>query len=146
MVLQKRFDFIEDDAIGEAPEWMKKMSTHGQDVDQLFIQLCSEVLQRKIILLPVNYEDGHRDGKIEIFPRRKSRYTDVEPFYLLYYSESSFFNGHFQSIRPQQSFQEALIETNLVSSYQRPTSPDEHISVSSGSIGMSNDQDTICVG
>ena len=43
--------------------------------------------------------DGHDQGNIIINPGTSSKDAH-EPLYVLYYSESTFVSGHYQSIRP----------------------------------------------
>ena len=101
-----RYEWIMDededaDSSGTKPEWIRRMSSDGVYVDQVFIQLTSELLNRKILIVPVLYEDGHNDtGKIEHVPKYP---TNEEPLLLLYYSQTSFWcGGHYQSIRLKQ--------------------------------------------
>ena len=65
-------------------------------IDEIFIRICSEVLNRKIVLIPVHHKVGHRQtGKIEITPKNPVS----RPFYMLYYTECQFVSPHYQSIR-----------------------------------------------
>ena len=65
-------------------------------IDEIFIRICSEVLNRKIVLIPVHHKVGHRQtGKIEISPKN----PESRPFYMLYYTECQFVSPHYQSIR-----------------------------------------------
>ena len=87
--------------------WKTKMSTDKVFVDNLFIPLSAEVLNRIVVLYPVFVEDGHTDGKIIISP--KSPIVELEPWYILYYSETSFICGHYQSIRPKNGLENILV-------------------------------------
>ena len=65
--------------------------------DEIFIRICSEVLNRKIVLIPVHRKVGHNDtGCIEITPTNPVS----RPFNMLYYTECHFVSPHYQSIRP----------------------------------------------
>ena len=93
--------WIEDEAIGSKYVWKKHMSKDKVFADDRFIQLSAEVFNRVIIIVPVFHEDGYGDaGLIPITPT--SPLPNTEPFYLLYYSESRFINGHYQSIQKIQ--------------------------------------------
>ena len=72
------------------------MSTNYEFVEHIFIQLASNLLDRRIeiirvmseettTIVPVNGAGGHN-----IYP----------PLHVLFYEESQFIHGHFQSIRP----------------------------------------------
>ena len=75
------------------------MQKDGTQADECFIQLTSEILNRQIIIIPVFPSDGHDQGNIIINPGTSSK-DSHEPLYVLYYSESTFVSGHYQSIRP----------------------------------------------
>lgn len=101
ILLANRMLWIDDETTGTQEEWKKYMSTDGVFADHYFIQLCAEVFDRPITMVPVFHEDGFSNtGLIEISP---STPTDFEPFYLLYYSESRFQYGHYQSIQKAQT-------------------------------------------
>jgi hypothetical protein len=65
--------------------WKNLMGNDGYYCDQLFIQLASEILNRKFILVPVHYECGHGNGIIKIDPLKQ---PIGDPLYFLYYTES----------------------------------------------------------
>ena len=74
----------------------------GNQADECFIQLTSEILNRQITIIPVFPYDGHGEGNIIINSGTSSKDAH-ESLYVLYYSESTFVSGHYQSIRPNIS-------------------------------------------
>ncbi len=115
MIASRRIEYIADDHLGSKEDWVLAMSTDRTFVDQLFIQLSAEVLNRPIILYPVLQKDGHFDsGRIVINP--KNPIEGMEPIYMLYYSETSFHCGHFQSIRPRG----VMINSTRLSELEQP--------------------------
>ena len=65
--------------------WKNLMVEDGEYCDHLFIQLASEILNRKFVLVPVHYECGYGKGIIEIDPLKQ---PIGDPLYFLYYTES----------------------------------------------------------
>ena len=80
-------------------QWMSDMQKDGKQADECFIQLTAELLNRQITIIPVFPSDGHAEGNIILNPGTSSK-DSHEPLYVLYYSESTFVSGHYQSIRP----------------------------------------------
>ena len=71
----------------ELDDWKNLMKEDGCYCDQLFIQLASEILNRKFILVPVHKECGIWDtGRIEVEPTWKQPIG--APLNFLYYTES----------------------------------------------------------
>ena len=84
-------------------KWCDRMTSDNpiEYVDALFIQLASELLNRKFVIMPVfPPNDGH--DRIIIEPLEKTN-TNYEPFYFLYYSDARFTNPHYQSILKNQN-------------------------------------------
>ena len=65
--------------------WKNLMVKDGEYCDHLFLQLASEILNRKFVLVPVHYECGYGKGIIEIDPLKL---PIGDPLYFLYYTES----------------------------------------------------------
>ena len=77
-------------------EWLNQMGTNGEFADHIFLQLTANVLDRNIVITrvisnevttitPVNGMGGHH-----IYPSLN----------VLFYEETEFIHGHYQSIRP----------------------------------------------
>ena len=77
-------------------EWLNRMGTDGEFADHIFLQLTANVLDRNIVIRrvisnevttisPVNGIGGHH-----IYPSLN----------VLFYEETEFIHGHYQSIRP----------------------------------------------
>ena len=77
--------------------WKANMANDGVFVDQKFIQICAEMLNRTFIFVTVHKEAGDSGtGKIIITPQ-----TSIGgPLYFLYFTENRFYSPHYQSIRP----------------------------------------------
>ena len=95
-----------NEEIGETSEdgmkkWMKDMI--GPPIvyaDEIVFRLTSLLMKRTIIFYPIFECDGHQGcGKIIYNPEFMEEY---DPFHLLYFSETRFTDGHFQSIRPKE--------------------------------------------
>ena len=78
---------------GSKNEWKEKMKQNAIFCDEIFIQLASNMLKRIIILIPV-----FGNGQVKISPQFDD--SGHPPYYLLYYSETRFQAGHYESIRP----------------------------------------------
>ena len=87
----------------ETPEqWILRMSKDREYVDHYYIELCSEFLNRRIIIYPLWPEEGWTDGRMIIDPKTREQPVGTEPLYLLYFTELVFKEGaHYQSIRPR---------------------------------------------
>ena len=78
-------------------QWKKNMYKTTEYADEIFIQLFSELVRRKIVLIPVHKNVGHNStGRIDVMPNSKAA---GEPMFFLYYTECKFVNPHYQSIR-----------------------------------------------
>ena len=77
-------------------DWKNKMEQNAVFCDETFQQLAADYFKRDIVLVCVYPEDGHNErGLIMVkcnFP------TESQPIQLLYYNETRFAAGHFQSI------------------------------------------------
>ena len=94
----------------EKNEWKSEMSGNGNFVDIMFLQVFSNIVQRKLIIIPVFRATGLKDtGVIEIEPKHEAGL----PFYYLYYSDQRFRNGHYQSIRPIHEHRASIIQAIL---------------------------------
>ena len=69
--------------------------------DHYSIDLCAEILNRKIVIYPVHPEKGWQDGKMTVNPISRKQTDKSEPLYFLYFSELVFTSPHYQSIRPK---------------------------------------------
>ena len=88
---------IDDVEKNSIENWKKNMYKPTEYADEIFIQLFSELVRRKIVLIPVHKNVGHNStGRIEVIPNSKSA---GEPMFFLYYTECKFENPHYQSIR-----------------------------------------------
>ena len=88
---------IDDVEKNSIENWKKNMYKPTTYADEIFIQLFSELVRRKIVLVPVHKNVGHNStGRIEVIPNSKSA---GEPMFFLYYTECKFENPHYQSIR-----------------------------------------------
>ena len=77
------------------------MARVGSEVDEVFIQITSELLGRQFILFPVIPDDrsGFSD-RIVISPSISSNH---DPYQILIYEDINFVTPHYQSVRPIQS-------------------------------------------
>ena len=77
-------------------EWKNKMEQNAVFCDETFQQLAADYFKRDIVLVCVFPEDGH-DGRGMIV--KKCNFpAESPPIHLLYYNETRFAAGHFQSI------------------------------------------------
>ena len=83
------------DEVDVVQGWIDKMMQNGHWCDHVFLQLASNYLNKDLVILPINPEDGH-NGTDRIVIKAKS--SIGEPFYFLNYSSNTL---HFQSIRPK---------------------------------------------
>ena len=85
--------------------WIGKMMQNGHWCDHVFLQLASNYLNKDLVILPINPEDGHNGkGWIKI-----SAKENAGKIYLLCYMDF-----HFQSIVPNTKslFGQAIGETS----------------------------------
>jgi hypothetical protein len=75
-------------------EWQDKFRQNKEQGDHVLLLLAAEVFFRPIILVPACPEET----QTRIEPQGVS--TSVQPLYMMYFSESRYSNGHYQSIRP----------------------------------------------
>ena len=77
-------------------DWKIKMKQNAVFCDETFQQLAADYFKLDIILICVYPEDGHNENGLIVvkcnFP------TENSPIHLLYYNETRFAAGHFQSI------------------------------------------------
>ena len=71
------------------------MSSNGYYADHYFIELCSEFLNRNIVIYPIHPNQGWIDGRNVIEPISCKSCSTLEPLYLLYYSENIFTSPHY---------------------------------------------------
>ena len=81
---------------GTVEEWEEYMLGNHIFVDHIFMQLAAEYFERRIILFPVFPEDGE---SFEFVP--SGALQSQTTLYLLFFSETRFIHGHYQSIRPR---------------------------------------------
>ena len=81
---------------------MERMAVEGEYVDDTFMQIAANVLNRMIIIVPVipTRHVSNPLGLICLQPQ-DGVIGDHEPLYLMYYSEGRFSSPHYQSIRPR---------------------------------------------
>ena len=114
-------------------EWLNRMGTSGEFADHIFLQLTANVLDRNIVIArvisneittitPVNGVVGH------LYPALN----------VLYYEETDFVHGHYQSIRPAPIVQPQQPQSPTVTQQYRSQLP------SVDSIGEPNLQSTNC--
>ena len=94
-------DFIvtdyEADDICDVQGWVENHKRLGYWCDYPFLVAAANYLHRDFIILPIYRDSGHGDtGQIVI----NARESNGEPLYFL-----SYFNIHFQSIRPKPALQ-----------------------------------------
>ena len=68
---------------GSPVAWQNAMANVGTEVDDVFIQIASELLGRQFILYPVIPHEGHQD-RVIISP---SVPTNHEPYHILMFEE-----------------------------------------------------------
>ena len=79
-------------------DWMTEINKKGSYVDTMLLQIFSNIVKRRLVLVPVFKSSAHDNvtGLTEIIPKLEAGL----PMYYLYYSDQKFLNGHYQSIRP----------------------------------------------
>ena len=79
--------------------WKAAMKKDGQYNDDSFIQLTANWLNRDIVILPWNNDDGPLDPFVKL---EKTALKSEGKFFLLYYPETlvGTFGSHYQSILP----------------------------------------------
>ena len=91
------------DVLGSPENYLKKMSTHGEYVDQLFIQMAATVLGQDICLLHV-HQDTCYNGMYTLHPGGSfgsgERSVEESPIFVAYYEETRFSAGHYQAMSP----------------------------------------------
>ena len=90
----KRF---RDEIEGTPKEWQKRMGKNKVHADEIMFMLSSDYLKREIVLHLV----GSGFDKWVYKPNGSIPF-ETEPMNLLYFSQTRFGVGHFQSIRPVQ--------------------------------------------
>ena len=90
----KRF---RDEIEGTPKEWKKRMGKNKVHADEIMFMLSSDYLKREIVLHLV----GSGFDKW-VYKPNGSMPFEIEPMNLLYFSQTRFGVGHFQSIRPVQ--------------------------------------------
>ena len=108
--------------------WQNAMANVGTEVDEVFVQIASELLGRQFILYPVIPRQGNED-RVFISP---STQTNHEPYHILLYEDHNFNTPHYQSLRPRivQSFIETPENSQVL--------PQEHQSMFSRLSAISN--------
>ena len=77
-------------------DWKQKMQQNHVYCDETFQQLAADYFRRDLILVCAYQEDGYDQmGRIV---KKCNFETNGPPFHLLYYNETRFIEGHFQSI------------------------------------------------
>ena len=95
--LQNQLTNYDADDISDVQGWIDNHTKLGFWCDYSFLLSAANYLERDMVILPIDPNDGHGDtGRIVIEAREKTG----EPFYFL-----SYFNIHFQSIRPKPALQ-----------------------------------------
>jgi hypothetical protein len=79
--------------------WQEQMRQNGFQGEHIALQLAAEVLFRRIVILPLIQDET----TTTIEPLGVT--DNLPPLYLLYFSETSFRSGHYQSIRPHNCSQ-----------------------------------------
>ena len=91
------------DVLGSPENYLKKMSTHGEYVDQLFIQMAATVLGQDICVLHV-HQDTCYNGMYTLHPGGSfgsgERSVEESPIFVAYYEETRFSAGHYQAMSP----------------------------------------------
>ena len=89
-------DYDVDD-VSDVQGWIDNHTRLGYWCDYSFLLAAANYFKRDFVILPIDPKNGHGDtGKIVIAARE----SNGEPFYFL-----SYFNVHFQSIRPKPALQ-----------------------------------------
>ena len=88
-----------DEIEGTPEEWQKRMEKTKCHADEIMFKLSADYLKREIILHLV----GCGFDKNVYRPADESLPSDVQPINLLYFSQTLFGIGHYQSIRPRKS-------------------------------------------
>ena len=91
--LQNQLTNYDADDISDVQGWIDNHTKLGFWCDYSFLLSAANYLERDMVILPIDPNDGHGDtGRIVIEAREKTG----EPFYFL-----SYYNIHYQSIRPK---------------------------------------------
>ena len=77
-------------------DWKQKMRQDRVYCDEIFQQLTADYFKRDLVLICAFQEDGY--DQIGRIVKKCSFETTGPPLYLLYYNETRFAEGHFQSI------------------------------------------------
>lgn len=85
-----------DEKEGTPEEWKTRMGTNKCHADEIFFRLSSECIKREIVLYLVGAGFSTRIYR----PTMSSIPANSDPIHMLYFSETKFGVGHFQSIRP----------------------------------------------
>ena len=95
--LQNQLTNYDADDISDVQGWIDNHTKLGFWCDYSFLLSAANYLERDMVILPIDPNDGHGDtGRIVIEAREKTG----EPFYFL-----SYYNVHFQSIRPKPALE-----------------------------------------
>ena len=113
--------------------WQNRMARIGSEVDEVFIQIASELLGRQFILYPVIPNEGAPD-RLVISP---SIVSNHEPYQILLYEDINFVTPHYQSVRPIQSVIESP-ENSEQDLPQNPPSMFSRLSAMSNQSAMNN--------
>ena len=81
-------------------EWKIEMNCPGNFVDSMFLQTFSNIVKRRLVILPVFKSSAHNaiTGLTEVIPKFEAGLH----MYYLHYSNQKFLSGHYQSTRPCQ--------------------------------------------
>ena len=84
-----------DDGLDQC-DWSKKMEVNGCFVDHIGIQICANFLGRNILIIPTKTQSLFGGGLYNIV--RPVKLLDTAPIILLYFEETVYRAGHFQSL------------------------------------------------
>ena len=100
-----------DEREGKPEEWYNRLSQTAIYADEIFFNLSAEALKREIVFFMVGTGFDTR-----VYKPKDPVPNHFSPMYVLYFSETAFPPGHFQSIRPKSNVSSENISANSSSS------------------------------
>ena len=96
---------------------MSKAPFRSKFCDENFMQVCSEILRRRLVFIMIPKEVGDNGtGLKEIMPQTHSG----SPLYLLHFSDTHFASPHFQSVRPINDTVSSLVQRRTIRIFSVP--------------------------
>ena len=98
--------------------WIADMNKPGVHGDEVSLQIFANYSGHDIVYIPMHQESAHHHGKFSII-RTDSPLPSAHPLFLLYFEESRFGTGHYQSVIPVAN----SITLRLLNELSPPSSP-----------------------